>query len=311
MKKILVLNSLFILLLSSCGNYFKNDAQDNSPTSGKLNVYYDDCLLLHVKNQIATFESQYHNVYINSTSVTEKEAIEALYKDSCKAIVISRNLSQQEVKMFASKNANPRFSIVAYSGIGLITNVTSSINKITMEQIAALLTKGLTTKDSSGIELALTAVFDGNNTSTLNFLKDSIINGENFSENCNASKNTLELLNYISTNKNAIGFFNFAWLSDVDDSLYKHFISKIKFVAVGRGDGKFSEPNQSSFKTNDYPLVRPVYLYRNTGEFSLAKGFEAFVAGPKGQTTFLKQGLLPFKQQERNVQVVMEPMNIK
>jgi hypothetical protein len=33
------------------------------------------------------------------------------------------------------------------------------------------------------------------------------------------------------------------------------------------------------------------------------------VAGPKGQITFLKQGLLPTKQQERIVEVKMEPMS--
>jgi hypothetical protein len=52
-----------------------------------------------------------------------------------------------------------------------------------------------------------------------------------------------------------------------------------------------------------------VYVIKKTGEFSLAKGFETFVAGPKGQITFLKQGLLPTKQQERIVEVKMEPMS--
>jgi hypothetical protein len=42
---------------------------------------------------------------------------------------------------------------------------------------------------------------------------------------------------------------------------------------------------------------------RKTGEFTLAKGFESFVAGPKGQLTFLKQGLLPIRQAERNVTI--------
>jgi hypothetical protein len=44
-------------------------------------------------------------------------------------------------------------------------------------------------------------------------------------------------------------------------------------------------------------------VYRNTDDFSLAKGFETFVAGPKGQNTFLKQGLLPTHQQERNIKI--------
>jgi hypothetical protein len=47
---------------------------------------------------------------------------------------------------------------------------------------------------------------------------------------------------------------------------------------------------------------------RKTGEFSLAKGYESFVAGPKGQLTFLKQGLLPHRQSERQIKINLEPL---
>ena len=84
-------------------------------------------------------------------------------------------------------------------------------------------------------------------------------------------------------------------------------ISSIKFISIGRTDTIFFEPNQSSFKTGEYPLTRTIYLLRRSDDFSLAKGFEAFMAGPKGQLTFLKQGLLPIRQAERTIHVNMEP----
>ena len=88
------------LLFSSCNDYFKNDYTDNSPTSGKLNVYCDEGLKLHIQNQAETFESQYNRAEINVIASSDAEAVQALYNDSCKAIVISRELSESEKQSF-------------------------------------------------------------------------------------------------------------------------------------------------------------------------------------------------------------------
>lgn len=290
----------------SCDNYFKNDYEDNSPTSGKLKVYCDEGLTDHVKNQVATFESQYYNAHVELTSTSEAEAVDALYKDSCKVIVISRPLNENEKKAFATKDLSPLFSIVAYSGVALITNGQTNLRMLSMDQLKQLLSEKLTITDATNKSINLSVVFESNRSSVINYLKDSIVNGKSFSSNCSAVKNSLEVINYVSNTPNTIGFIDFAWLSDRDDSLYKAVMQKIKFVPVGRGDGKYFEPNQSSFKTGEYPLTRGVYVYRQASEFSLAKGFATFVAGPKGQTTFLKQGLLPSKQQERSIQITTQ-----
>ncbi len=99
---------------------------------------------------------------------------------------------------------------------------------------------------------------------------------------------------------------DYAWLSDVDDSITKYYSNKLKILGIELDKGKITYPSQSSFKLGVYPYTRKIYCYRKTGDFTLAKGFETFVAGPKGQMTFLKQGLLPFKQQERMIEVKFE-----
>jgi phosphate transport system substrate-binding protein len=180
------------------------------------------------------------------------------------------------------------------------------LNKLTMIQLEQMLTQPFVCTDSINNSSKITIVFESDRSSVVHYLKDSVIKGKNFSQNCSALKNSLEVINHVANTPNAIGFIDFAWLSDRDDSLFKANANKIKFIPVGRGNGIYFEPNQSSFKTGEYPLTRKVYVYRQASEFSLAKGFTTFVAGPKGQITFLKQGLLPSKQQERNIQVKME-----
>jgi phosphate transport system substrate-binding protein len=306
MKRYLVLVVACASLASCTDGAFRNDYVDNSPTSGKLKVFCDDGLMLHIKNQANTFENQYPNASIEVSYRSEGEAIQALYNDSCRAIVISRELNDKEKETFASKSLNPRFAIAAYSGVALITNVNTNLAKLTTTQLRELLTQPFVCMDSINSNCKITVVFESNKSSVVNYLKDSIIKGKEFSQNCSALKNSLEVINYVARTPNAVGFIDFAWLSDKDDSLAKANAGKIKYVPVGRGNGAYYEPNQSSFKTGDYPLTRKVYVYTQAQAFSLAAGFQTFVAGPKGQMTFLKQGLLPYTQQERSVHVNLE-----
>ncbi|MDO9000478.1 PstS family phosphate ABC transporter substrate-binding protein [Sediminibacterium sp.] len=296
------------VFLCGCNNYFKNDYEDNSPTSGKLKIYYDEGLHLHVKNQVATFESHYPGADLEAISVSESEAVQALYSDSCEAIMISRGLNEQETKAFASKGYSIRPTPAAKSGIAVITNKNTHLKQLSFEQIYDLLTKPFVCIDSVSNETKLFVIFDKNNSSVIHYLLDSVLNGQPFSPNCTILNSTQESINYVAQNKNTVAFIDFAWLSDVDDSISKANTDKIKFIPISKENSReFELPSQSSFKLNTYPFTRTIYVIKKTGDFSLAKGFETFVAGPKGQTIFLKQGLLPAIQQERAIEVKMEP----
>jgi phosphate transport system substrate-binding protein len=153
-------------------------------------------------------------------------------------------------------------------------------------------------------------VFDNENSGTTRFLKDSLLQGKTFGKNCFALKNTTSLIDFISNNKNAMGVLDYAWLSDLDDSITNFFLSKVKVLALSTSGNKIAYmPDQSNIQTNDYPLCRYVYAIRRSSEFSLGTGFSLFVAGQKGQIMFLKQGLIPFVQPNRAVEVNTEPLH--
>lgn len=302
--KQLFLTFLLLALVSSCSNSDTVSEVENTPTAGNLKVYYDEGMALHLKNQIFTFEALYPNVHLQSFQSSEDEAVQALYHDSCEAIMISRPLNTKEVKAFESKGFFPKHSVVAKSGLAFITNKQTNLSQLNFDQIKILLSESFTIKDSSGNEHTLKVLFDKNSSSVLHYAIDSILNGKGPGSQCNILNSTQDCINYIATTPNTIGLIDFAWLSDVDDSIFKVNKSKIRFVAVsGRNRSNLELPSPSSFKLGSYPFTRGVYIYRKTGDFTLAKGFESFVAGPKGQLTFLKQGLLPTHQNERSVHI--------
>jgi phosphate transport system substrate-binding protein len=304
-----LLLSAFCLIIPSCDGPFKNDYYDNSPTSGKLKVYFNEGLEPHITNQAYTFMALYHNAEVECKVACEGDIVTALLNDSCKAIVMNRLLGENEKKAFAQKQLSPKYSALAKTGVALIINSKSAIKKLTVEEVKQLLSSELNVKDSAGKMISLTAVLDSKCSSSSYYLRDSLLGGKAFGPKCFAVNHTKELLDKIAEGSDQIGFLDFAWLSDIDDSLYKAYEGKIKFLAVGRTDSIAFAPNQSSFKTGDYPFTRTIYLLRRSDNFSLATGFEAFMAGPKGQVIFLKQGLLPARQQERAVQVKFEPIN--
>lgn len=296
----LVVFCLSMVLFYSCGNYFKNDYKDNSPTSGKLNVYYDEGMYQHIVSQIYAFEAFYPEVSIRLFQGSESEAIDALYKDSCEAIMISRLLSQNEKKAFETKQFFPKYSLVAKSGIAIVTNVNTSLSALSRKEIQALLNGNFEFKDSINQTIKPGVLLDKNNSSVMHYLIDSLLMGQKLSANCSVLGSSIESINYVANHKNSIAFIDFAWLSDEDDSLSKANKAKIKILGIKTADGQTYEyPSQSSFKLGTYPFTRNVYVMRKTGDFTLAKGFESFVAGPKGQNIFLKQGLLPNRQSER------------
>jgi phosphate transport system substrate-binding protein len=299
----LIFGSLLVLFYS-CNNYFKNDYKDNSPTSGKLKVYYDEGLYPHLVSEVYSFEAHYPEVKIELIQGSESEAIDALYKDSCEAIVISRQLNEKERKAFESKQFFPKYSLVAKSGVALITNINTPIFALKKDEIIQLLSTTNEIKDSLTKSLKLKVLLDKNNSSVMHYLIDSLLKGQRLSSNCNVLGSTIESINYAANNNNSLAFIDFAWLSDEDDSLWKANKGKIKIIGIKSDDGKTYEyPSQSSFKLGTYLFTRNVYVMRKTGDFTLAKGFESFVAGPKGQNIFLKQGLLPNRQSERLINV--------
>lgn len=280
--------------------------KDDTPTSGKVNLFFDEGLTLHIKNQIYTFQTTYKNANIVLFPSNERECIEALYNDSSKVIAISRPLTIKELQQFKAKNIYPQTSTVAGDAIAFIVSQDFADSTISLSELIELL-KGNDSTFIKGKRISL--LFDNPNSGSTRQLKDSLIPNDMFGLNCKALKNTKELVNAISSNSLSIGVCDYAWLSDKDDNTTKEFLKTVKILAVSKKSNETAYmPDQSNIATKDYPLCRTICIIRRTAEFSLGKGIETFIAGDKGQLMFLKQGLPPNRQEERLIEVDMTPL---
>ncbi len=281
----------------------------DSPTSGKLTIYYDEGLTLHIQNQVYTFQSIYKNADIKTIPSNEKTCIEALFNDSCKVIAITRMLSENELQKFKAKNIYPESSLVAKDAIALIVPVSFPDSVISVETLTRLLSGN----DSIYVTgKHMNVVFDNQNSGSTRQLKDSLIPGKAFGKNCSAVNTTPKLIEAVAAGTHIIGVCDYAWLSDKDDTTTKEFLQKVKILAVSQKSNNLAYmPDQSNIATGDYPMCRSIYIIRRSAEFSLGKGIETFIAGEKGQLMFLKQGLPPNRQEERVIEVDMSPLESK
>ena len=305
-----IFSQLFIfsvILLSSC-QMDDDFTKEDSPTSGKLILYYDEGLKLHMENQVKTFLSTYGYADIELVTSDEKIAVEALFNDSCKAIAITRELSSDELKKFHDKNILPQTSVVATDAIAFIVHKDFADSTLSVNEISELL-KGNDSILISGQHINM--VFDNQNSGSTRQLKDSLLPHQSFGKNCSAAKTTKELVQTVSSNTNVIGVCDFAWFSDKDDNTVKAFLKTVKILAISKDQTKPAYmPDQSNIATGNYAFIRKVCIIRRSAEFSLGKGLETFIAGPQGQLMFLKQGLAPNRQEERVIEIDMAPLPI-
>jgi len=292
----------FCLLFFSCSQSTstKKEEISETPTSGNIKVLCEEGFSLPLKREVYTFQEFYKNAKVEVIFVSEKQAVEALYNDCCKVILISRTLSADEQKKFKAINVFPHQTCIAKNAVAFVVALSSGDSIISVQKIKALL---------SGTDTSYNLVFDNENSGVTKFLKDSVLQGKPFGKNCFAVKNTEELIKLVSERKHIIGVMDYSWLSDTDETNTKEILTKIRPMAVSLQEEKTGfYPDQSNIETKDYPFCRYVYIMRRSGDFTLGAGLIAFVAGQKGQLMMLKTGLVPAFRQEREVEINTAPL---
>ena len=292
-------NFLYILfvvvILSGCATQ-PNEPTD-TPTSGTVNITVDESFQQLFDTQIYTFQSLYPKAKVNATYLSEREALQRMIDDSCKVVVMCRDLTPSERDKFKTANLFPISTKIAEDAIAILVNPENLDSTITVDNLKSILLgkdslwNQLSPKSSLG---KITVVFDNTGSANARYMQDTLLQGKSFSKNAFAVKSNPEVIDYIGKNKNAIGVLSVNWISDMDDSVAQNFLKKVKVLAVKKDNtSEAFKPYQAYIKTKEYPFTRNVYMINRQTRAGLGMGFVSFVAGDKGQLMILKAGLIP------------------
>lgn len=284
------------LLFTGCSPFFKNDTHDNSPTSGELVVYCEPGIYDLMYYMAYTFMAQYPAAHVTVIATSAEQAIQALKSNASELICINRVLSPAETQSFAKQHEIPKLSPIAHNAVACVVSKQYPDTSMSLQSLQSILQPLGNSK--------YTVLRVNTDQTVLNTLCKTLFTTQIPKSLRGISKTDFKALyEALIKDPNAIGIIDFAQCADRDDTLMRVLKTQLKILAL---EGVY--PSATSLKTKTYPLPLQVYTVRTTGDFTLAKGFEAFAAGPKGQWMVLKRGLLPARQQERSVQVHLEAL---
>lgn len=162
-------------------------------------------------------------------------------------------------------------------------------------------------------------IFDHQGSSTVKFMRDSILNGKAFGPNVSAVKTNPDVFKAVAENKNAMGVIGVSWVSsdmqgreksvdelaqavEKSDTTQLDFNSEVKVLKIRGNDVVAAyKPYQAYIFDGSYPLYRSVYMISTAPGGTIAHRFFSFVTGFQGQKLIQMTGILPATVRPRMV----------
>lgn len=294
----------------------------NTSTSGLSTIVCDASFQNIMDQEIDVFEyTTKGQANIIPYYVSEKACVDSLLDFKTKTIVIPRELTQKETDYLKGQKKIVRTNRIAVDAIALIVNQENPVEMLSMSEIADILS-GRVTKWSelSPSKLGdIQVVFDDEGSSTVQYMRDSLLNGEKFGENVFAQHSNMEVFSQVQNRKGAIGIIGVSWISSdmrtrdlpreerikslsEQDTTVADFDPAVKVLKVRRDDSlRAYKPYQMYIYDGSYPLYRSIYMISTGVNGSLSHGFFSFVTGTVGQKIIQRTGILPARVQPRMV----------
>ena len=290
--KVVFVALVVIVFLASCNDKKEVKGFTDTPTSGSIDISVDESFKPVMEEQIAMYESSFPGTKINAHYKSEADCMKDFFKDSTnRMVIVTRGLTDNEEKyMIDSIGFNPGWQEVATDAVAVIVPKNSKDTFFSLQDLQLRLT--------GKIKKEQTIVFDGlNRTSTVRFIQDSILKGKQFDTTVvRAVKNSDEVLEYIATHENAIGFVGINRIGNPEDAKQVEMLKKVKIGLVQCDlcdDKPYILPTQQSILNRRYPLVRGLHYIIKENFKGLGSGFTAFLKYERGQLIFRRAYLGP------------------
>lgn len=305
---------LLCLTVTACTNGGKQKGTVTRSSSPNVAVMACDASFQNIMQQeIDIFEYTNPGQSILPLYTDEAACVDSLMKGRANVAVISRQLSATETKTLKSKGRAPHTTRIAVDAIALIVNKANPMNEITMSELTRLLEGEFKTwHDIEPSPLGeIRVVFDHQGSSTVRFMRDSLLHGREIGADIYAQGSNPEVFEAVKNNKNAIGVIGVSWIAanmsgadmtteeragslDNEDITDMGFSNEIKVLRVRRDDSLDSyQPYQAYILDGSYPLYRSMYMVNTSAQGTAAKSFYVFVTGWRGQKVILSTGVLP------------------
>jgi len=290
------------IVLSAFGSCKQKADKEAAARAERASIFVvDESFKPIIDQELYVYQASYKNSHPKVIYAPENIAVNKLFSDSVRVLILAREMNAEENKVLQSRNIKPIVNCFAIDAVTLIVNQASNDTTITVSEIKKML-NGNTKTDKD-------IVFDNPNSGLVRYLKEFSGNKDLKQKNIYSLKSNKEVIKYVSEHPNAIGITGFSWLNDPEKD-YEDAVNKVKIMSVKddikNPSGAYYSPSQETLALKQYPLARSLYILNFTGKMGIGMEFAAFVAGDRGQRIILKSGLLPFAIPGREVHIVQK-----
>lgn len=292
---------LMLCALNSCETHENPLAyQTDAHGRGQATIFVEDSYRPLFETSIYTFESQFPKASIKAMYLSEGQIIDGFFANKVKTVCISRDFTKKEKAFLKSRNVEVKSDLLAYDAVALIVHPSNKDTVVSVEQLKSWLSKDGAKWPNSGKPVKM--VFDRVNSANFNFLVN-LSEKKQLSSSVYALKSNEEVINYVKSNPNAMGFIGVNWISDQEDIEVMNFLDDIKVLHVSNKTGEQGfQPYAGTIWTREYPLHREMWLINKGRRAGLNTGFVIFMLGDKGQLLVQKSELVPAKAPVRLIQ---------
>lgn len=281
-----------------CGNDKDSKAPKDTMVSGTIDISVDETYRPVIEQQLKVFDSSFPDAHINVKYKSESECIKDYMDGKARLILITRDLSPDEIKVLENKKVVSTAMPIAKDAVAIIVNNSNTDTVFSKIKIQGILT--------GQYNKSYTVVFDNTGSSTLRYMMDSLIPGEKLAPNVYAAKGNDSVINYVANNPGAVGFISVSYVSDFNDPEALAFISDVKVAAVYNDSlEKTYKPYQAYIAPDWYPFTRKLYYIHRETYPGLASGFAKFLSKERGQLIFKQARLFPTK-----VNIIFRPAEV-
>lgn len=290
-----------ITLTTSCGGNHRKPA--GWRTSDDVHIAVDETFRDIMQEEVETFGLLNPTISMKPIYCSEDSAIRMLLRDSIRCCIATRKLSKEELGVLKNYNLDAKQAMIATDAFALIVNKNNPDTLISVPEIKGIVSGRITRWEQlkhSGKKGELKFVFDNSGSSTVRYMRDSLLLGKQVQGNLYAQGTNQAVIEAVKENPDIIGVVGANWLKGKSDSVLTDFENlDVKVLKVCRKDGKDEigwRPYQYRILTGDYPLVRSVYVILTDPRVrSYTKSFFFFLKGQKGQTIICNSSqLLPY-----------------
>jgi phosphate transport system substrate-binding protein len=298
-----------VLALSLVSCKGKNTIPQESPTSGDIKIVADESFQPVIDAEVSTFTQLYGNAKIKPHYKPEFDVVNDFMRDSVKVIVTSKKLTDDQIQYLRDTLVVARTITFAYDALALVINKENTDTLLPYKSVKdiflgnAVTWKDLDPKSKRG---DISVIFDNTKSGNIRYFKELFEIKDNLPANFYAKNSNAEVIDYVSSNPDALGIISINWISDKDDSQSMSFKNKIRTVAISQqmsSDNSYYPPDQGSIYLKLYPFVREIYLISRETFKGLGSGFIQWATAEQGQRIVLKAGLVPATMPIRLVQI--------